>query len=89
MATLIAMSFGQASAYAKPADPCTNPDKHILNSWFLATNDGDQSDREDLLASLRLLATGGFSVKHVFAFPEVDTVTFIVNFDPSYRDSSE
>jgi len=64
-------------------DRCTDAKTVALNSWILTVNDADTAARADVLGTLRLLATGGFSIANVFAFKEAD-LAIVVSFDPTY-----
>ncbi|MGE0528563.1 MAG: hypothetical protein AB7G93_18935 [Bdellovibrionales bacterium] len=82
LATLLMVSAG--FTWMASADPCTG-ESVVENNWFVNVNASDQATREGLLETLDLLATGGFSIHNVFAYPGVSpTKTFLVSYDPSY-----
>ena len=79
-------ALSTSAAWASPlgtVPDCSDAQKVLPNSWIIMLNQNDQADREDLLAALRTLATGGFAVESIIPV-SVPGILLVTTFDPSY-----
>lgn len=86
LTTLSASSHALANTTATGSIPdCSDPSKVFPNSWLLLVNERNEADRTSLLALLRALSTGGFTVFGIYpAGVENESFSIITQFDPSY-----
>lgn len=77
------LASGSATASTKGAVPdCSDAERFVPGSWILVVNEADQSGRDDLLATLRALSTGGFAVEGMY--PADPVIVVVTTFDPGY-----
>jgi hypothetical protein len=82
-AAIITLSLALPTyASAQTVDPCTDPSVAAPNSWFLRMNDGNVATKENMLASMVVLAETGFTVSSVLAYDFSTDITFVVEFNP-------
>jgi hypothetical protein len=83
------LAFAQSTneSLNPPVDPCQS-ELAVPNNWLVAVNVGDHASKEELIESLALMSTGGFSLDAIFNYglPEK---TFVLKFNPDYYPSKE
>ncbi len=64
---------------------CSDATRYHPNSWIIYINEDNKSERGDLLAILRSVSTGGFSVGGIIPI-STDEQSFVIaaEFDPRY-----
>ena len=78
---VLASGSGAASTRGTVPD-CSDAEQFVSGSWILIVNEAEQSGRDDLLAALRALSTGGFSVDGMY--PADPALVIVTTFDPGY-----
>ena len=81
--SIAAITSITVNAYAS-GDECTDPERHALNSWLVDVYLDDVADKEEIMATLKLMATGGFSTRDIFSYSGDPVVTIVLSLDPSY-----
>ena len=80
MASMVALGL---SNMALAADPCSDREHVVPNSWLISVNEEDQSSKQDILTTLKLLSKGGFEIRSMFDFADPDIV-LATYFRPDY-----
>jgi len=73
------------SAFAGEVPDCrdTPEAKYAKNYWNVLINDGDRSDKSDILNALKVIGTGGFKAENLIDFGE-EAIYVNLRFDGSY-----
>lgn len=88
LAQAILLSSMASTAFGASIDPCTG--REVQNSWILTVNEADESSRDHLLDTLRLLGSKGFQPAFVMSSERNAAVIFGVTFDTTqFRNTSD
>jgi hypothetical protein len=84
LGSLLASSAALANTAGTVPD-CSDATRYRPNSWIVYINEDNKSERGDLLAILRSVSTGGFSVGGIIPI-STDEQSFVIaaEFDPRY-----
>lgn len=77
------------TSFAEEVDPCVKLRSEQRNNWILTLNQKDSSSREQLLSTLRLLATQGFTPEFIVAPPQDAHIALVFTFNPDLFRSPE